>query len=123
MRAVSNPLREMLFCDDTADGRSLVRTPLTAVVPSGKDCILSSMPSDVDLVYDRLIANEKLKAGSKYERLGAVVFRHLTGQTTVHDLRLRGDTGVPHQIDAVVGDERKRVLIEAKDYDRMVDLP
>ena len=81
------------------------------------------MPSDADLIYDRLIAEEKLKAGTKYERLGAIVFHQLMGQTTVHDLRLRGETDVPHQIDAVVGDERRRVLIEAKDYDRTVDLP
>jgi hypothetical protein len=77
----------------------------------------------MDLVYDRLIAEEKLKTGTKYERLAAIAFRILTERTTVHDLRLRGSVGVPHQIDAVVGDDGKRILIEAKDYDRSVDLP
>jgi hypothetical protein len=47
----------------------------------------------------------------------------LSQRETVHDLRLRGSIGVPHQIDAVVGDEHTRVLIEAKDYERTVDLP
>ena len=81
------------------------------------------MSEAIDLVYDRLVADERLKAGTKYERLAAIAFRHVTGRETVHDLRLRGGTGVAHQIDAVVGDERKRILIEAKDYDRSVDLP
>ncbi len=81
------------------------------------------MTLDIDLVYDRLVAAEKLKLGTKYERLAALVFNLLTERETVHDLRLRGATGVKHQIDAVVGDERRRVLIEAKDYDRPVDLP
>jgi hypothetical protein len=77
----------------------------------------------IELVYNRLVADEKLKTGTKYEKLAAIVFRILTEQTTVHDLRLRGDVGVPHQIDVTVGEERRRILIEAKDYDRKVDLP
>ena len=77
----------------------------------------------IELVYDRLVAEERLKSGAKYERLAAIAFREINDHATVHDLRLRGETGVPHQIDVVVGDERKRVLIEAKDYDRVVDLP
>jgi hypothetical protein len=78
---------------------------------------------NIDLIYDRLVAEEKLKSGTKYERLAAIAFREITGRETVHDLRLRGESGVLHQIDAVVGDARKRVLIETKDYDRVVDLP
>lgn len=70
-----------------------------------------------------MVVDEKLKAGTKYERLAAIVFHILTKETTLHDLRLRGEVGVPHQIDAVVGDDHKRILIEAKDYDRNVDLP
>jgi hypothetical protein len=80
------------------------------------------MSQKIELAYDRLIAEEKLKAGTKYERLAAVAFRHLTGRATVHDLRLVGRSGVAHQIDAVVGESRKRVLIEAKDYDTKVGL-
>ena len=52
-----------------------------------------------------------------------VAFRLLTGRVTVHDLRLRGASGVRHQIDALVGDGHKRVLIETKDYDTVVGLP
>jgi hypothetical protein len=77
---------------------------------------------EIELVYDRLVAAEKLKAGTKYERLAAVAFRQITGQAVVHDLRLVGSSGVAHQIDAVVGEPRKRVLIEAKDYDTKVGL-
>lgn len=81
------------------------------------------MTERIDVVYDRLVADEKLKAGTKYERLAAIAFRMLTERTTVHDLKLRGEVGVAHQIDAVVGEGRTRILIEAKDYDRKVDLP
>jgi hypothetical protein len=79
--------------------------------------------SRIDLIYDRLIAEEKLKDGTKYERLAAIAFSLLTGRVTVHDLRLLGASGVRHQIDAVIGPERKRVLIETKDYDRKIGLP
>lgn len=78
------------------------------------------MTGTVDLVYDRLVAAEKLGAGTKYERLAAIAFSVLTGSATVHDLRLRGTSGVRHQIDATVaegGAPARRILIEAKDYD------
>ncbi len=79
----------------------------------------------IDLIYNRLIAEERLKNGTKYERLAAIAFGALTGETTIHDLRLRGETGVAHQIDVTLGDQdqpRQRILIEAKDYDRPVGL-
>ncbi len=41
----------------------------------------------------------------------------------MRDLRLRGDSGVRHQIDAVVGDGHKRILVETKDYDKVRGLP
>ncbi len=81
------------------------------------------MSSQIDLIYDRLIAQEKLKDGTKYERLAAIAFSLLTGRETVHDLRLLGASGVRHQIDAVIGESRKRVLVETKDYDRKIGLP
>ncbi|MGH3430766.1 MAG: restriction endonuclease, partial [Mycobacteriales bacterium] len=42
----------------------------------------------------------------------------------VHDLKLRGESTVAHQIDATVGDgeARKRILIECKDYSEAVGL-
>ena len=81
------------------------------------------MTGEIDLIYDRLVADEKLKDGTKYEKLGAIVFRILTETTTLHDLRLTGTVGVPHQIDIVVGADRRRILIEAKDYERKASLP
>ncbi len=81
------------------------------------------MSERIDLAYERLVAEEKLKRGSKYERLAAIVFKQLMADTTVHDLRLRGATGARHQIDVIVGDDRQRVLIEAKDYAKKVGLP
>ena len=81
------------------------------------------MSSRIDLIYDRLVAKEKLKDGTKYERLAAIAFGVLTGQATVHDLRLRGASGVRHQIDAVVGHEHRRILVETKDYDKVIGLP
>jgi hypothetical protein len=77
----------------------------------------------MDRVYDRLVVEEKLKGGTKYERLAAIAFRELTGHATVHDLRLRGRSGVKHQIDAVVGADRTHILVETKDYDTKIGLP
>ena len=76
----------------------------------------------LDLVYDRLVAEEKLKQGTKYERLAAIVFASLEGRTTVHDLRLRGASGVRHQIDVTIGPDNRRLLVECKHYDKKVGL-
>jgi hypothetical protein len=46
-----------------------------------------------------------------------------TGRVTVRDLRLRGASGVRHQIDAVVGDEHKRIRSRPKDCDKVIGLP
>lgn len=82
------------------------------------------MSEPVELIYNRLVAEEKLKCGTPYERLAAITFRLLTEQTTVHDLKLRGASRVAHQIDVTVGDgeARKRILIECKDYSKPVAL-
>lgn len=80
------------------------------------------MAGAVDVVYDRYMAVEKLKKGTKYERMAAIVFCVLEKQTVVHDLRLTGTSGVAHQIDAVVGPDHKRIIIEAKDYTKSVGL-
>lgn len=85
------------------------------------------MSSEIDTIYNEHIANEKLKMGTKYERLAAVVFKALNqDDVVVHDLTLRGEgkkTG--HQIDVTVqkaGDVKKRILIECKDYDKKVGI-
>lgn len=84
------------------------------------------MSDVIETIYNRYIADEKLKSGSKFERLAAVVFKLLDEQSTViNDLRLRGeDKKAAHQIDAVIGKEgaRKRILVECKDYDKVVGI-
>jgi hypothetical protein len=78
----------------------------------------------IELIYNRLVAEEKLKSGTPFERLAAITFKLLTEETTVHDLKLRGESTVAHQIDVTVGDaqDRKRILIECKDYGEPVGL-
>ena len=55
----------------------------------------------VDVLYTELVADEKLKHGTKYERLAALVFKELNAIDTVtHDVRLRGHgKRTRHQID------------------------
>ncbi|GIO34657.1 MULTISPECIES: restriction endonuclease [Paenibacillus] len=84
--------------------------------------------SEMDTIYDEFIAEEKLKQGTKYEKMAAVVFKVLNqNNVVVHDLTLRGDgkkTG--HQIDVTVQNPglnvSKRILIECKDYDSKVGI-
>ena len=62
------------------------------------------------------------KAGNRYERLAALVFKALEARNTIiHDLLLSGeDSEVKHQIDITIevpGRHRHRLLIECKDYD------
>ncbi|KIL36210.1 hypothetical protein SD71_09695 [Cohnella kolymensis] len=58
----------------------------------------------IEQIYNRLIAEEKLKNGSKYERLAAVVYKILDdSKTVIHDMRLRGDgKSAQHQIDVTI---------------------
>jgi len=82
--------------------------------------------SSYDDLHDRLDAIDTKKAGTRYERLVALVQKSLDETAGVsHDLRLVGeDTQVKHQIDVTItrNDERRRVLIECKDFDISGDL-
>lgn len=86
------------------------------------------MSAKMDTIYDNHVAMEKLKMGTKYERLAAIVFKILNeSDVVVHDLTLRGDgkkTG--HQIDVTIQKAgapfSKRVLVECKDYDTKVGI-
>ncbi len=73
----------------------------------------------IEQIYDRNVAAEKLKHGTKYEQLAALVFQVLDSDLTiVHDVRLRGDQKKSlHQIDVHVtrADQSRRVLIECRD--------
>jgi hypothetical protein len=75
--------------------------------------------SPVELIYDRHVAEEKLKHGTKYERLTALVFQTLDADAAVtHDVRLRGDgKKTAHQIDVRVtkAGRTRRTLIECRD--------
>ncbi len=59
------------------------------------------MSSPSELVYNRLVADEKLKTGTKYERLAALVFKVLDANAdVVHQLILRADDKTTvHEID------------------------
>ncbi|MCY7674924.1 hypothetical protein [Bacillus safensis] len=47
--------------------------------------------SRMDLIYDQYVSNEKLKNGTKYEKLAAIVYKVLENQDVViHDMRLSG---------------------------------
>lgn len=85
------------------------------------------MTADLDVVYDRLVAEEKLKSGTKYERLTAIVFKILDSSAIViHDVTLRGPgKGSVHQIDVDVtlGATSQRILIECRDRKDAVSLP
>lgn len=72
------------------------------------------------------MADEKLKAGTKYERLAAIVFKLLAEEDTViHDLTLKGDgKAASHQIDITIEKQgsKKRTLLECKDYDKVIGI-
>jgi Restriction endonuclease len=76
--------------------------------------------SRYDELHDRFDPIKTGKAGTRYERLAAMVLKALNQRDiVVHDIRLRGDSDVKHQIDVRVernGTER-RIIVECKDFD------
>lgn len=80
---------------------------------------LVTMSDAIELIYDRNVADEKLKSGTKYERLAAIVFKILDeGSVVTHDVRLRGDAKKSlHQIDVSVqrAGTVRRLVIECRD--------
>lgn len=76
--------------------------------------------SRYDELHDRFDPIPTTKAGTRYERLVAMVLKALQSQHgVIHDIKLAGTSKVKHQIDVTI--ERAgtphRVLIECKDYD------
>jgi hypothetical protein len=73
----------------------------------------------VDVIYNRYLAEERLKHGTKYERLAAIVFKVLDESSyVVQDIRLRGEgKETSHQIDVHVSwDGRdEHLVIECRD--------
>ncbi len=85
------------------------------------------MSEQIEHIYDRLVAAEKLKSGTKYERLAAFVFQILDRASyVVHDVELRGPgKEAEHQIDVSVTDrsgQRRRIVVEARDRNKRVNL-
>lgn len=74
-----------------------------------------------DELHDKYHAILTTKAGTRYERLAAMVFKALEERNVViHDLKLSGaDPEVKHQIDVTVeiGGVKRTRLIECKDFD------
>ena len=78
------------------------------------------MKSRYDELLDRFDPAATGKAGTKYERLAALVLKNLhDAHAVIHDIKLVGTSDVKHQIDVLVEDQGKqrRVLIECKDFD------
>lgn len=78
------------------------------------------MPSSYDQLHDQYWQTSTPKAGTRYERLVAFVFKALnTSRQVVHDIKLIGASDVKHQIDVTIneGQSQKRILVECKDFD------
>jgi len=81
------------------------------------------MPKQIsryDELHDLYSEILSTKSGTRYERLAAFVFKDLEQSgTVIHDLKLRGDSGVLHQIDVTIerNGKRQRTLVECKDFD------
>jgi len=76
------------------------------------------MSEQIERIYDRLVADEKLKSGTKYERLAALVFQTLDrGSLVVHDVTLSGPgKEAEHQIDVnAVNYAGKSRLLQRRD--------
>ena len=85
----------------------------------------SRKPSRFEAIHDRYLDPSPKKAGAKYERLTALVLKTLDNAgVVVHDLKLRGESTVKHQIDVVFDTSggKQRILIECKDFDVSGDL-
>jgi hypothetical protein len=76
---------------------------------------------EIELIYNAAVADEKLKDGTKYEQLTAIVFKIVQDSAVVvHDVSLRGDgTRTPHQIDVRIScgqHTAHRILVECKEH-------
>ena len=85
--------------------------------------------SRYDELHDKYYSLLSRKAGTRYERLAAIVFKKLDIEgVVIHDLKLRGGSRVKHQIDVIIEKQgvKQRTLIECKDFDtsdKKVGLP
>ena len=85
------------------------------------------MSEEIERIYNRLVDDEKLKDGTKYEILAAMVFKILDKSAlVVHEVTLKGPgKEAEHKIDVTATDatgQQWRVIIEARDRDEPVGL-
>jgi hypothetical protein len=76
--------------------------------------------SRYDDLHDKYTSLLTSKAGTRYERLSAIVFKVLNeNNVVIHDVRLLGDSEVSHQIDVriEIDGRARRVILECKDFD------
>jgi hypothetical protein len=81
---------------------------------------MSKQRSRYDELHDEYYQILSTKSGTRYERLAAVVFKHLEQSgTVIHDLKLQGDSQVKHQIDVIIESNgiKERTILECKDFD------
>lgn len=76
--------------------------------------------SRYDALHDKYSQLASSKSGTRYERLAALVLKALNESgVVIHDLKLAGDSDVPHQIDVnvEVDGKAKHLIVECKDFD------
>ena len=76
--------------------------------------------SRYDELHDRFDPIKTGKAGTRYERLAAMVLKALNQRDVIiHDIGLRGDSDVKHQIDVSIerNGAKRRIIVECKDFD------
>lgn len=77
------------------------------------------MTATYDDLLDKYHDIESTRKGTKYEILAAMVCKILDERSIViHDIKLRGESGVKHQFDVTIEEDGKvrRILIECKDF-------
>lgn len=76
--------------------------------------------SKYDELHDQFYSITTTKKGTRYERLTAFIFKELDeSNCVIHDIKLIGESDVPHQIDVLVesDNKKKKILVECKDFD------
>jgi hypothetical protein len=99
------------------DGVELMRPP---GLRSLKGLAEVTNRSRYDELHDKYTALLTTKSGTRYERLTAIVFKALQeSHVVIHDVKLFGESEVPHQIDVSISvdGQARRVIIECKDFD------
>lgn len=76
--------------------------------------------SKYDELHDQFYSITTTKKGTRYERLTAFIFKEFDeSNCVIHDIKLIGESDVPHQIDVLVesDNKKKNILVECKDFD------